>query len=71
MLEVFLTILTECWKVLAESASYILLVFFAAGVLKVYLPEKTVAKHLGGNNTLSLLKASLFGIPLSLCSWDG
>jgi uncharacterized membrane protein YraQ (UPF0718 family) len=66
-----LNILTECWDILAESAPYVLFAFFSAGVLKVYLPEKTVAKHLGGNNTLSLLKASLFGIPLSLCSWDG
>jgi hypothetical protein len=40
--------------------------FFAAGVMKSYLPEQMVAKHLGKGNVLSVLKASLFGIPLPL-----
>jgi uncharacterized membrane protein YraQ (UPF0718 family) len=68
MLETFLGILIECWEILVESAPYVLFGFFAAGVLKAYLPEKAVAKHLGGNNAISVLKASLFGIPLPICS---
>lgn len=68
MLEIFLGILIECWEILVESAPYVLFGFFAAGILKAYLPEEMVAKHLGKNSTSSVLKASLFGIPLPLCS---
>jgi len=68
MIVLFLNILGECWGILVESAPYVLFGFFAAGVLKAYLPEKAVSRHLGGSNVLSVLKASLFGIPLPLCS---
>lgn len=68
MTSLFLNIIGECWDILVESAPYVLFGFFAAGILKAYLPEKAVARHLGGSNALSVLKASLFGIPLPLCS---
>ncbi len=68
MLETVLGILAECWEILVESAPYVLFGFFAAGLLKALLPEETVARHLGKNSTASVLKASLFGIPLPLCS---
>lgn len=61
-------VLLECWDILVESAPYVLFGFFAAGILKAYLPEKAVARHLGKSSTSSVLKASLFGIPLPLCS---
>ena len=61
-------ILAECWEILAESAPYVLFGFFAAGVLKALLPEEAVARHLGKNSAASVLKASLLGIPLPLCS---
>lgn len=65
----FLTgILGECWEILAEAAPYILFGFFAAGLLKALLPEAAVARHLGKNTVGAVLKASLFGVPLPLCS---
>jgi len=67
-MEFIIGVLLECWDILIESAPYVLFGFFAAGILKAYLPEKAVARHLGKNNTSSVLKASLFGIPLPLCS---
>lgn len=68
MFETVTGILIECWEILVESAPYVLFGFFAAGVLKALLPEETVARHLGKNSAASVLKASLFGIPLPLCS---
>ncbi len=68
MVETALGILAECWEILAESAPYVLFGFFAAGVLKALVPEEAVARHLGKNSAASVLKASLFGIPLPLCS---
>ena len=61
-------VLLASWNVLFESAPYVLFGFFAAGLLKAYLPEQLVAAHLGERSTLSVIKASLFGIPLPLCS---
>ncbi|APG27134.1 permease [Syntrophotalea acetylenivorans] len=68
MLETILGILAECWDILVESAPYVLFGFFAAGLLKALVPEEVVARHLGKNSTGSVLKASLFGVPLPLCS---
>ncbi len=63
-----LGILTECWGILAESAPYVLFGFLAAGLLRGLIPDDLVARHLGANNTRSVIKASLLGIPLPLCS---
>ena len=68
MVEIILGILAACWEVLAESAPFVLFGFFAAGVLKALVPADAVARHLGRNSAASVLKASLFGIPLPLCS---
>ncbi|WP_200762116.1 SO_0444 family Cu/Zn efflux transporter [Nitrosophilus alvini] len=54
---------------LADAMSiYILVGLFAAGILHELIPENFVKKHLGSKDTASVLKASLFGIPLPLCS---
>lgn len=63
-----LGILAECWHILAESAPYVLFGFFAAGILKALIPDEAVARHLGASDARSVIKASLFGIPLPLCS---
>jgi hypothetical protein len=61
-------ILLECWGLLVEAAPYVLFGFLAAGLLKAFLPVEMVARHLGSKSVASVLKASLFGIPLPLCS---
>ncbi len=67
-MDVIIGIIRESWEILVESSLYVFFGFFAAGLLKAYLPEHLVAKHLGEKNAASVLKASLFGIPLPLCS---
>jgi hypothetical protein len=66
--EMMLGILAACWEIFAESALFVLFGFFAAGVLKALVPGDVVARHLGKNSAASVVKASLFGIPLPLCS---
>ncbi len=68
MLEMLVGILRECWMIFAEAAPYVLFGFFAAGLLQALIPPEAVARHLGGNNLGAVLKASLFGVPLPLCS---
>ena len=67
-MDIVFGIILESWGILVESAPYVFFGFFAAGLLKAYLPEHLVAKHLGEDDAVSVLKASLFGIPLPLCS---
>lgn len=67
-MDYILNILLETLKVLTEMAPYLLFGFFVAGLLTMFLKPEMVEKHLGKNDTLSVTKASLFGIPLPLCS---
>ena len=67
-MSILLEVLEACWNILAEASPYILFGFLAAGILKGLIPDSLVARHLGGNSKRSVIKASLFGIPLPLCS---
>lgn len=58
----------EFWDVLGDMAPYLLFGFLMAGVLSVYMSQRFVERHLGGKGFWPVLKASLFGIPLPLCS---
>jgi len=63
-----LNILAESWKFLAQSAIFMLCGFGVAGLLKAYLPDDFVARHLGKGRILGVVKASALGMPLPLCS---
>ncbi len=47
---------------------YIILGLFVAGILKQIIPDNFVSSHLGKDSTSSVIKATLFGIPLPVCS---
>jgi uncharacterized protein len=56
------------WDVLVASAPYMLLGFFIAGLLKAFLPDDLVARHLGKSSFTGLIKAAALGVPIPLCS---
>jgi uncharacterized membrane protein YraQ (UPF0718 family) len=56
------------WATLAEMSPYLLFGFLVAGLLSVLIPQSMVEKHLGGRGIWPIAKASLFGVPLPLCS---
>ncbi len=60
--------LESIWIILCEMAPYILLGFFIAGLLQVFVDRRTMARHLAGRGWKPVVKAALFGIPLPLCS---
>jgi len=60
--------LVAIWVILVESGPYLLGGFLVAGALKVLIPERLVYRHLGQDNTKSVFLASLFGVPIPLCS---
>lgn len=61
-------ILGEFWSTVAEMSPFLLFGFFVAGLLSVLVSQSFVEKHLGGRGAWPLVKASVFGVPLPLCS---
>ncbi len=60
--------LYELLTILNEMSPYLLLGFFIAGVLHVYVPKSAYSKYLSKPGFRSSLLSALFGIPLPLCS---
>ena len=59
---------TSLLNVICEMAPYLLLGFFIAGLLHVFVPRTFYTKYLSQSNRFSVLWAALMGIPLPLCS---
>ena len=62
----------EFWQALVElsnaMAPYILFGLLFAGILHEIVPDSLVTKHLGKESISSVIKATLFGVPLPVCS---
>ncbi|MFC1643823.1 SO_0444 family Cu/Zn efflux transporter [Candidatus Omnitrophota bacterium] len=61
-------VLKESYFLLNKMSPYLVFGFLVAGVLHIFIKTETVSRHLGKSSLLSVIKASLFGIPLPLCS---
>jgi len=61
-------VLFDFWGTLAEMSPYLLFGFLVAGMLSVLISQQLVERHLGGRGIWPLVKASIFGVPLPLCS---
>jgi uncharacterized membrane protein YraQ (UPF0718 family) len=60
--------LEALWQLSISMAPYILFGLIFAGILHEVVPESLVTKHLGNDNISSVIKSTLFGIPLPVCS---
>jgi HflK protein len=67
-MDLLLRYLGAVFSLVAESAPYLLAGFVAAGLIRILVPTEKVYRHLGGTGFRSVALASLFGIPLPLCS---
>jgi len=68
MFNFLLRLVVDFWATVGEMSPYLLFGFFVAGLVSVFVSQKMVERHLGGRGFLPVLKATLFGIPLPLCS---
>ncbi|OGQ33711.1 MAG: hypothetical protein A3F16_06535 [Deltaproteobacteria bacterium RIFCSPHIGHO2_12_FULL_43_9] len=68
MVDIVIRILEETWNIYFESAVYVIFGFVISGILYAWISPKDVSRHLGKPNFLSVLKATLLGLPLPLCS---
>ncbi|MFQ6032972.1 MAG: SO_0444 family Cu/Zn efflux transporter [Candidatus Zixiibacteriota bacterium] len=60
--------LNNLFQVINDSAFYLLFGFLLAGLIHEFVSSQKLARHLGKSNFGSILKASLIGTPLPLCS---
>ena len=68
MIDVIFGILKESWHIFRESSPYLVFGFLVAGLLRYWISNDKIAKYLGGGGTKSVIYASVFGVPLPLCS---
>jgi len=68
MINFILNIINAIVDLWTAMAPYLLLGMFIAGILHVFIGTDFITRHLGANNLGSIIKASLFGIPLPICS---
>lgn len=60
--------MTALYELSNAMAPYILFGLLFAGILHELVPESIVSKHLGGSSIISVIKATIFGVPLPVCS---
>jgi len=63
-----LEFINELWMLMLDMSPYLILGFIIAGLLSVVISPKVVEDNLGGGGIIPIMKASIFGIPLPLCS---
>jgi len=67
-MDTVVSIITKSWAVMAIMAPYLLLGFFVAGLLGAFVPVSFIENHLGKRGLRQIVKASLLGVPIPLCS---
>ncbi len=67
-METIVNIGLESRNVMAIMAPYLLLGFLVAGVLSAFVPVSFIENHLGKRGLRQIVKASLLGVPIPLCS---
>lgn len=63
-----INLINQIWIVWCQMAPFLILGFVVAGALSIWVKPSFVQRHLGSGRFSSVLKATLLGIPLPLCS---
>lgn len=58
----------QIFMLIGEMAPYLLFGFFIAGMMHAFIPSTVYSRYLSKGNFKSVVLATLFGIPLPLCS---
>ena len=61
-------VIFQFWTLFAEMAAWLLFGFLVAGIVGAVIPSSFFERHLGKEGIWSVVKASLIGVPLPLCS---
>ncbi len=60
--------LENLWHLFVDMAFYIVIGLVFTGLLHAFIKKETILKHIGKDSTGSVVKASVLGVPLPLCS---
>ncbi len=67
-METFLLYWQNAWAIIQDLGTWLLFGTLIAGLLHVFMPPNFVRNHLGRGNLSNVVKASLLGVPMPLCS---
>lgn len=67
-MELLLKLLENILLLANAMSFYILMGLLIAGILKQLVPDNFISSHLGENKSTSVIKATLLGIPMPVCS---
>jgi len=67
-MDVVINIIKEIGMFYNEVAIYLLIGFLVAGILHILFSEPMIRRHLGRDSFGSVIKSTVFGIPLPICS---
>ncbi|MCX7917449.1 MAG: SO_0444 family Cu/Zn efflux transporter [bacterium] len=58
----------EFWRILNEMSPFLILGFLISGISKIIIPKEKIYIYLSSSSISSVLKSTIIGIPLPLCS---
>ncbi len=60
--------LHNLWELFVDMSFYIVIGLLFTGILHAFVNKDAILKHIGKKSTASVVKASVLGVPLPLCS---
>lgn len=66
--DIIITYWNEIISLFIEMSSFLIIGFIISGFLFIVISKEIIANNLGQSGLLSVIKASIFGIPMPLCS---
>ncbi len=60
--------LHNLWELFVDMSFYIMIGLLFTGILHAFVNKDAILKHVGKKSTASVVKASVLGVPLPLCS---
>ncbi len=60
--------LHNLWELFVDMSFYIVIGLIFTGILHAFVKKDVILKHIGKKSTSSVVKASVLGVPLPLCS---
>jgi len=68
IIDFLIGVLNESYSLFASLSPYLILGFLIAGILYAWIPQDFIIRHLSGRGLAPVVKASIFGVPIPLCS---
>jgi uncharacterized membrane protein YraQ (UPF0718 family)/copper chaperone CopZ len=68
MIDLLLNAIKQIWEFALIVSPWLILGFLFSALIHAFIGEKFIREHLGGGGFASVWKATVFGIPLPICS---